>query len=216
MPLLVGARHLLLTIDVSCLRGAQQRTRRRPLLRLNDGRQTVTYRPCFSCYASSVNKFSDHGITLPAAAFWRWRHIFRSIFGTRGTNSYRLHLSSEWGRTVSGIWLASAAHTLAAANQLHVDRRWLCAQSQARRKEMKWTWFLFYILLIWGGGAYALNAVPLPTGLRVSPTGHCDKKWCKGMSSHAMDLVLCANPSSWVWMFLLVPAHLCSTWTKGR
>ena len=138
VPLLVGARHLLLTIDVSCLRGAQQRTRRTPLLRLNDGRQTVTYRPCFSCYASSVNKFSDHGITLPAAAFWRWRHVFRSIFGTRGTNSYRLHLSSDRDRTVSGIWLASATHSLAAANQLHVDRRWLCAQSQARRKEMKW------------------------------------------------------------------------------
>ena len=50
-----------LSIDIFCAYGAQQQTRRMPLLRLTDGTDWLTdtgpfYRPCSAYYAHSVKK----------------------------------------------------------------------------------------------------------------------------------------------------------------
>ena len=73
-PLLLGARRPPLSIDISCSHGAQQQTRRTPLLRSNDGtvdgridaqtdRGTDTgplYRPCSAyCTGSANNNDSE-------------------------------------------------------------------------------------------------------------------------------------------------------------
>jgi len=44
-PLLLGARRPPLSIDISCLHGVQQQTRRTPLLLSNDGTQTDGWTP---------------------------------------------------------------------------------------------------------------------------------------------------------------------------
>jgi len=44
-PLLLGARRPSLSIDISCLHGVQQQTRRTPLLLSNDGTQTDGWTP---------------------------------------------------------------------------------------------------------------------------------------------------------------------------
>jgi len=66
-PLLLGARHSPLSINISCPHGAQQQTRCTPLLSLNDEtdrHMKPLHRPCSAYYAGSTNKQAENRHTF--------------------------------------------------------------------------------------------------------------------------------------------------------
>jgi len=77
-PLLLGAQRSPLSIDISSPHGAQQQTRRTPLLRSNDGRHGRTktrplHRPCSAFCAGSANNVGAGPWPLPLFSFvFRW------------------------------------------------------------------------------------------------------------------------------------------------
>ena len=86
-PLLLGAQRSPLSIDISSPHGAQQQTRRTPLLRSNDGRHGRTktrplHRPCSAFCAGSANNVGAGPWPLPLFSFvFRWSEETQIIIG---------------------------------------------------------------------------------------------------------------------------------------
>ena len=78
--------HSLLSIDIFCLRGAQQQIRRTPRLLSIDGTDGRTdarpfHRPCSACYAGSVNKNYNNKLPKIHAEVVNAKWCSRSFLG---------------------------------------------------------------------------------------------------------------------------------------